>query len=90
MVNASLSRASEFGCDFGWPRARGGCLGGLAPIPGVNGLSAKSAYPLHGATSLPALAEFTFPGQPHLKFKDKTSPGERVPSRAIDCLKFRG
>jgi hypothetical protein len=29
--NAAMSRASEFGCEFGWPRARGGCLGGLAP-----------------------------------------------------------
>jgi hypothetical protein len=29
---ASLSRASEFGCDFGWPRARGGCLDELTPI----------------------------------------------------------
>src|SRR4051812_46621779 len=28
--NANLSRASEFGCKFGWPRARGGCLSGLA------------------------------------------------------------
>jgi hypothetical protein len=27
----SLSRASEFGCEFGWPRIRGRCLGGLAP-----------------------------------------------------------
>jgi hypothetical protein len=24
----SLSRASEFGCEFGWPRIRGRCLGG--------------------------------------------------------------
>jgi hypothetical protein len=28
----SLSRASEFGCEVGWPRARGGCLGELTPI----------------------------------------------------------
>src|SRR5271170_2766250 len=28
---ASLSRASEFRCEFGWPRARGGYLGGVAP-----------------------------------------------------------
>jgi hypothetical protein len=45
--NISLSRASEFGCEFGWPRARGGCLGELAPIPGANRPNAKLAYPLH-------------------------------------------
>jgi len=33
-THGDSSRASEFGCEFGWPRARGRCLGGLAPIPG--------------------------------------------------------
>jgi hypothetical protein len=30
-ARASLSRASEFGCEFGWPRARGGYLGDWLP-----------------------------------------------------------
>ena len=29
---SSLSLAGEFGCEFAWLRAHGGCLGGQAPI----------------------------------------------------------
>jgi hypothetical protein len=58
----SLSQASEFGCEFGWPRARGGCLGGLAPIPGLNGPSAQVGLSPAWATPRPALAEFAFRG----------------------------
>jgi NADPH:quinone reductase-like Zn-dependent oxidoreductase len=36
-VFTSLSRASEFGCEFGWPRARGGVLADQLPYRGQMG-----------------------------------------------------
>src|SRR2546421_4938889 len=71
-IKVSLSRASEFGCEFGWPRARGGCLGGLGSHTG--GKWAKCQVSLSPAQVTPSfsLSEFGFPGQPHLKFRGLT------------------
>jgi hypothetical protein len=67
---ASLSRASEFGCDFRmaassrWISWRTGSHTGGKWAKCQVGLSPTLATPC------PAFAEFTFPGRPHLKFRD--------------------